>query len=184
MNRVVPRATDAAAGNLLSVFCRFGRCSMRTWLALFDTTLTRRSALAVIVNLSVVGLAAPYPALAQAPTATVEKSDMTPARFLQMLKDIAALGISPTPEDIARIVGVELIQSTPKIEPKGWGLNSDAEKPVWLRSVRAFIGPQDTPPRIQITIYPNAEVLCIRLRDVLAAFDGDYFVGGGVSFRE
>jgi hypothetical protein len=124
-------------------------------------------------------LAAPsHLALAQAPPTAAVPSDMAPAHFLQMLKDIASLGTLQNTEDIARIVGVELIQSHSKL----WRLKRDADTPIWLDTVEAFIDPHEAAQNNWINIRPSKAVLCVGFGDVLEAFAGDYFVSVGTFF--
>jgi hypothetical protein len=167
-----------SAGNLQSGFCRFGTFCVQRWLDLCDKARTQRVTFTVSTLIFVAFLTLPHLSLAQAPVKAEEAPEMTPARFLQMLKDIAALGTLEKTMDIERIVGIELIQ----IRPKLWYLKRNVEKPAWLATVSAFIDPQGAPQRNWINIRPNKSILCVSFSDVLAAFPGDYFVPSGTFF--
>jgi hypothetical protein len=167
-----------SSGSLQSGFCRFGTFCVQRWLDLCDKTRTQRVTFVVSTLVFIAFLAPPHLSLAQAPVKAEEAPEMTPARFLQMLKDIASLGTLEKTEDIARIVGVELIQSHPKL----WYLKRDAATPIWLDTVEAFIDPHESVQNNWINIRPSKAVLCVGFGDVLKAFAGDYFVSVGTFF--
>ena len=149
-------------------------------LDLSDTAWAQRAMFAFIALVSNFGAALPYPALAQAPITAVEVSEMTPVGFIQMLKDIAALGTFEKVDEVARLIGVELEQRG----QRAWFPKSGGELPAWLSSVSAVVGPPlpGGYPVNWVKLRPNENKLCVSFDDVLAAFPGDYFVPLVISF--
>ena len=173
MKRLFSGITAISVGRLQSVFSRVRVLFLRRLLGLSDVVHTRKFAFAVAVVAFGVGLAPPKLGFAQEQSAPVENANMTPVRFLQLLRDLAGLGTLERIDDVARILGAELVQSSPGF----WFDKKGAEKPTWLWSASLNISPPapDRSTRAYVNIQFEIEVVCIRFADVLAAFPGDYF---------
>jgi hypothetical protein len=166
-----------SAGNLQSGFCRFGTFCVQLWLDLCDKARAQRITFTVSILDFVAFLAPPHLALAQVPTAAVESSEMTPTRFLQIVKGIAALGTLERIDDVARILGVELEQHSRTL----WRSKKISDSALWLRSAILYFKSPPSEPNLgnSIDLELSEGTVCIRLVDILAAFPGDYFVYAG-----
>jgi len=163
--------------NLRSAFCRFGMFCVQRWSTMSDKAQTQRFAFAVTALAFAAFFAPPHLALAQVPTAAVESSEMTPTRFLQIVKGIAALGTLERIDDVARILGVELEQHSRTL----WRTRKISDNALWLRSAILYFKSPPSEPNLgnSIDLELSEGTVCVRLVDILAAFPGDYFVYAG-----
>jgi hypothetical protein len=107
-------------------------------------------------------------AFAQSSTQT---SEMTPARFLRALKEIAALGELTRSDDIARILSLEL-----EAAPQGSvNYKNLVRQPTWINVFHYIISDPGNVMGRAIVLGINSRDLCVTIQDVHAAFEGDYF---------